>query len=183
MLLAFGAGVMPETVLRWIGNKVSRLFGAAEQNDHVDLEHIHGISAFTRARLVEVGIYDAQGLVTNNPLRLSLHTPFSLPQIMDWHGQAFILLYFQPSGLDTLRKQGIRTIWELRAAWEHQAASPLPAAQATVGNGITLGDVIPRVLAILATNPIFVRASEIQDRMRESPPEVVVTMETRPAAA
>jgi hypothetical protein len=162
MVLAFGTGVMPETVLRWVGNKAARLFGAVEQNDHIDLEHIQGISAFTRARLVEVGIYDAQGMISNNPLRLALQTPFSLPQVMDWYGQCFLLLYFRPKGLDALRNLGVRTVWELKELSD--------AAENTFADVKTNGDAtikIPQVLKVIDANANFIRATEIQLRMRE----------------
>jgi hypothetical protein len=163
MLVGFGAGVMPETVLRWLFNKASRLFGSIEQNDRIDLEHIQGINAFTRARLVEVGIYDAQGLVTTNPLRLSLHTPYSLPQIIDWYGQAFLLLYFQPAGLDLLRSQGIRTVWEFVAA-SQQVPGTLKLRE-----GEPAAEAAATVIAALKANPSYERTTEIEQRMRLSP--------------
>lgn len=163
MLVAFGAGVMPETVLRWLLNKASRLFGSVEQNDRIDLEHVQGINAFTRARLAEVGVYDAQGLVATNPLRLSLHTPYSLPQILDWYGQAFLLLYFQPAGLDQLRAQGIRTVWEFFAA-----SGTLPAAL-DLRQGASASEAAASAVAALGANPSFVRATEIEQRMRMLP--------------
>ena len=160
MVLAFGAGVMPETVLRWLGNKASRLFGTREQNDHIDLEHVLGISPFTRARLAEVGIYDAQGLVAANPLRLSMHTPYPLPQIMDWIGQAFLLLQFQPEKMRELRKKGMRTVWELEAARAHlNNQTPL---QAESVDGVREAAAL---LPALKADPNFVRATEIQQRM------------------
>ncbi|WP_207478440.1 hypothetical protein [Arenibaculum pallidiluteum] len=171
MAIAFGAGVMPETVLRWIGNRISRRFGASEQNDHIDLEHIQGISAFTRARLAEVGIYDAQGLVSTNPLRLSLHTPYSLPQLIDWYGQCFLLLHFQPKGLAALRSSGLRTVWDLRLATRGQ------------GGGLALGvDTISaamagRVIYVLQEQPAYVRTTELYDRMRAS-----VAIDSQPVA-
>lgn len=160
LLLSFGTGIMPETVIRWVGNKSARLFGSAEQNDHIDLEHIHGINTFIRSRLAEVGVYDAQGLIATNPLRLSLHTPFSLPQLLDWYGQAFILLYFQPNGVQSLRNLGIRTIWEAEAA-----CSIIKQQNISLGAAGTLGDALERVLQAIRCNPCYVRATQIHKCM------------------
>jgi hypothetical protein len=164
MLLSFGAGMLPETMIRWIYNKAARLFGAAEQNDYIDLEHIHGISAFTRSRLAEVGIYDAQGLVATNPLRLSLHTPFSLPQLLDWYGQAFLLLHLRPAGLRALREFGIRTIWEAEKVWQ-----TLPLQNVELNGCGKLCEALERVFKAVSVNPCYVRVTELHDRMRERP--------------
>ncbi len=164
MLVGFGAGVMPETVLRWLLNKASRMFGAAEQNDQVDLEHIQGINAFTRARLAEVGIYDAQGLVATNPLRLAFHTPYSLPQVMDWYGQAFLLLYFRPEGMNQLRATGIRTVWEFLAA-----ASPKRSGGAELPPQVPLAEATPAIMAALRANLMLVRAGQVEERLRRFP--------------
>ena len=82
------------------------------------------------------------------------------------YGQAFILLYLQPAGLNSLRKTGIRTIWELRAAAQALGSG------LTFGAETTLDGDVPRVLAALAANPVFVRSTEIHDRMRSSPQDV-----------
>ena len=166
MLLSFGAGMLPETMIRWVSNKVARLFGAAEQNDFIDLEHIHGISAFTRSRLAEVGIYDAQGLVATNPLRLSLHTPFSLPQLLDWYGQAFLLLYLQPAGLRALRRIGIRTIWEAQTA--HSLIQKQDVELEGYGK---LNETLSRVFVAIHENPCYVRVTELHKRMSECHPK------------
>lgn len=155
MVIAFGVGVMPETVLRWIANKAARLFDGRKETDAIDLENIQGISPFTRSRLVEVGVYDVQGLVSANPLRLSLHTPYSLPQVMDWIGQSFLLLHFGPEGFAAWRQRGVRTVWELEGVAPTLAAEPA-------------AEPVPRVLAALDTDPNYVRATQIQMRMRDS---------------
>jgi hypothetical protein len=160
MFVSFGAGIMPETLLRWLSNKISRWFGTVEQNNAIDLEHVQGINAFTRARLAEVGVYDAQGLVTSNPLRLCLHTPYSLPQIVDWYGQAFLLLHARPSGLMSLRDHGVRTVWELLAT------SAMPASQLSLPPESSVTQTLPRLEAMLRADQNFVRVDQIQERMR-----------------
>ena len=161
MFVSFGAGIMPETLLRWLSNKISRWLGGMEQNSAIDLEHVQGISAFTRARLSEVGVYDAQGLVTSNPLRLCLHTPYSLPQIIDWYGQAFLLLHARPEGLKMLREHGVRTVWELLAT------AGASAPELRLPNDLSIAQVLPRLEAVLSADQNFVRVDQIQARMRE----------------
>jgi hypothetical protein len=156
ILLSFTAGMIPEVALRWLAGWVRRIFGQSTGSDELDLEAIEGIDAQTRVRLAEVGIYDAQGLLTANPLHLTLKTPFSLPQVMDWVGQAFLFIQLKRAQLDALRNQGVRTVWQLAARSEPIAAggkSVDPAA----------------LLAALAQDPCFVRAREVIDRMRGGP--------------
>ena len=156
ILLSFAAGMIPEVALRWLGGWVRRLFGQSGGSDELDLEAIEGIDAQTRVRLTEVGIYDAQGLVTTNPLHLTLKTPFSLPQIMDWVGQAFLFIQVKRGQLDALREAGVRTVWQLAAR-----NGPTAIAGTTVEPQV--------LLATLQQDPGFVRAREVLDRMRGHP--------------
>ena len=156
ILLSFAAGMIPEVALRWLGGWVRRLFGQSGGSDELDLEAIEGIDAQTRVRLTEVGIYDAQGLVTTNPLHLTLKTPFSLPQVMDWVGQAFLFIQVKRGQLDALREAGVRTVWQLAAR-----NGPIAIAGTTVEPQV--------LLATLQQDPCFVRAREVVDRMRGHP--------------
>jgi hypothetical protein len=153
ILLSFAAGMIPEVALRWLDMQVRKLFGQSSGSDGLDLEAIEGIDAQTRVRLAEVGIYDAQGLVTTNPLHLTLKTPFSLPQIMDWSGQAFLFLQLKRQQLDELRARGLRTAWQLETV-----------AQMPQVSGSTVD--VSQTLTALGQDPCYVRAKEIVDRMR-----------------
>jgi hypothetical protein len=157
--LAFAAGMMPEVALRFLAAKVRKLFGEANGTNNLDLEVVEGIDAGTRVRLAEVGIYDVQGLLTTNPLHLLLKTPFSLPQIMDWVGQGFLFAHLKRERYLAARDQlGLRTIWQLAA---------LPAvARITLPEDRT-ADLDPTAITgVLGSEPCFVRASELIERMR-----------------
>lgn len=86
-----------------------------------------------------------QGLVTTNPLHLTLKTPFSLPQVMDWVGQAFLFIQVKRGQLDALREAGVRTVWQLAAR-----NGPIAIAGTTVEPQV--------LLATLQQDPCFVRA-------------------------
>ncbi|HEX6010248.1 MAG TPA: hypothetical protein VFY87_00295 [Geminicoccaceae bacterium] len=157
IFLSFAAGLTPEVALRWFGGWVRRIFGQSRGSDELDLEAIEGIDAQTRVRLAEVGIYDAQGLVTANPLHLTLKTPFSLPQIMDWVGQAFLFMQLKRARFDALRDEGVRTVWQL-------AGRDGPLNLTADGKPFSLNPA--GLVQVLAMDPCFVRAREVIERMR-----------------
>lgn len=187
LLVAFAAGVVPEVALRWMAAQTRRLFGAsAEQRSaELELETIEGIDAYTRVRLAEAGIHDAQGLVAANPLHLTLRTPFSLPQVIDWIGQACLLVQLKPELYRRLREQGLRTAWQLDELVALRAGSatglakhdpgfapaepapPRPPAPADRVAGPPLPpDRARTLLLLLAADPGFVRAREVARAMR-----------------
>lgn len=174
MVAAFAAGTMPEVVLRWLEGRARWLFSRDRYPDALDLEHLQGIDAYTRERLIEAGVNDAQALAAANPLRLALQTPFSLTQIMDWIGQAFLFVQLGKGELEVLRReQRIRTAWQL----------PLPAAADAAAGEETVpppagppgpADDLLTTARLLGSDPCFVRARQVAERMRlvdgRSPP-------------
>ncbi len=187
ILAAFAAGVVPEVALRWMAAQTRRLFGAGADRraDELELELIEGIDAYTRVRLAEAGIHDAQGLVAANPLHLTLRTPFSLPQVIDWIGQACLLVQLKPDAYRRLREQGLRTAWQLdqlvalraegRLGLAEEArgfdpapsgAAPPPARLDTTGGPPLPPDRARTLLALLLADPAFVRAGEVARCMR-----------------
>jgi hypothetical protein len=205
LLVAFAAGVVPEVALRWLAGRTRRLFGAgAEQRaDELELEMIEGIDAYTRVRLAEAGIHDAQGLVAANPLHLTLRTPFSLPQVIDWIGQACLLVQLKPDLYRRLRAQGLRTAWQLDQLVELREGGRLglaeeaggfdpapggaapPPARLEAGGGPPLPpDRARTLLALLEADPAFVRAGEVARCMRAARERLVTPgVEAEPRGA
>lgn len=196
LLVAFAAGVVPEVALRWMAAQTRRLFGAGaiRRADELELELIEGIDAYTRVRLAEAGIYDAQSLVAANPLHLTLKTPFGLPQVIDWIGQACLLVQLKPDAYRQLREQGLRTAWQLERlaalreedrseiAGEPAGSAPLPegAAPPAAGSEAAGGLPLPpdrarALLVLLEADPAFVRAAEVARCMRAAGARLVVS--------
>lgn len=169
ILIAFGAGVIPEVALRWMMGWTRRMFGAKRENrsDDLELEMLEGIDAYTRVRLAEAGIYDAQGLANANPLRLTMQTPFSLPQIVDWAGQALLLIQLKQARYDASRDHGLRTAWQLAALAEAPFLLEGAAAGKDGQQAAPLStDEARQTLALLQADAAFVRGLEISQRMR-----------------
>ena len=109
ILMAFAIGFFPESALRWLAAQArQRVFRTGPPSSYLDIETIEGIETFTRARLAEIGILEASRLATANPLGLILRTPYPLQQLIDWIGQAQLLVLFDESRFTQLRGQGIR---------------------------------------------------------------------------
>ena len=70
---------------------------------------------FSKVRLAEVGIDNAQNLAEANIEELILKTPFNPRLLLDWIAQAKLYVTFKDD-IDGLRKAGIRTVFDLQAA-------------------------------------------------------------------
>ncbi len=196
VIVAFAAGVVPEVALRWMAGQTRRLFGAGadRRSDELELETIEGIDAYTRVRLAEAGIFDAQGLVAANPLHLTLRTPFSLPQVVDWIGQALLLVQLKPEAYRRWRAHGLRTAWQLDELASSRAtladgsglqeapgrfvppatgeASLLPAPLGSAPASPPSPEEVRLALALLEADPAFVRAREVARCMRRAEPPI-----------
>jgi hypothetical protein len=155
ILLAFAIGFFPETALTWLGALArKRIFNMGPSTSYLDIEEIEGIDSYTRARLAELGIFDAPRLATCNPMTLALRTPYALQQIIDWIGQAQLLLLLKKKTFNTLREQGIRTSFQFYELLASQANAPMPAAVDA-----------SYCKLMLQNDPAFVRAKEVAVRM------------------
>jgi hypothetical protein len=159
ILLAFAIGFFPETALTWLGALARKLiFNMGPSSSYLDIEEIEGIDSYTRARLSELGILDAPRLANCNPMTLALRTPYSLQQIMDWIGQAQLLVLLKKETFNTLRVQGIRTSFQF---YELLATAPVPQILKTIDTSYCR--------LMLDKDPAFVRAKEVAVRMLIQP--------------
>jgi len=137
LLLAFAAGIVPETALVWIRENLrgepGREFGRmiAERDPLTNLE---GIDLYDRARLLDEGISNIEGLAHHDLIQLLLQTRIPAPRLVDWTDQAILYLHVGTAGAtesedgrgitrgDTLlclKAFGIRTATDLEQAhWE-----------------------------------------------------------------
>jgi tetratricopeptide (TPR) repeat protein len=134
ILLAFVIGLFPQSGIRWFVSRVNTFLGSAiEPESRRPLERIVGISPWHQARLLEMGIDDAQNLATVDIRRLLLTTQFDAQEIIHWIDQA--ILYVKVGDqLDRFRDVKISTFHELRMVVNALAANPAhePPAKAVV---------------------------------------------------
>jgi hypothetical protein len=96
LLLAFAAGIVPETAIVWVreglrgepGKEFARWM--AERDPLTSLE---GIDLYDRARLMDEGITNVEGLAHHDLIELLLQTRIPAPRLVDWIDQAILYLH------------------------------------------------------------------------------------------
>jgi hypothetical protein len=143
-VVAFLTGMLPEQALVYIRERVG-IFSERNASKAYDfpLQMIEGINMFHRIRLSEVGIDNAQNLAEANIVELLLKTPFSPLQLIDWVAQAKLYIYFR-SDIETLRSEGIRTVFDLRQICDNEQFID-QLASATGLSGVSLNIVCQRM--------------------------------------
>jgi hypothetical protein len=134
--LAFLAGIVPSTVLRWIRESIEHLKNASQvrlprgkpvtnteagnsgkrDDDFEDedltekspLSHLDDVDIYDRTRLEEEGITSVQALARHDLVDLILSSRIPVPRLIDWLDQA-VLHQHAPGAVPTLRGLGIRT--------------------------------------------------------------------------
>ena len=133
LVLAFAAGIVPETALVGIQEYLNRssagaVFGRgiAEPNP---LTNIEGIDLYDRARLLDEGVSNVEGLAHHDLIELMLQTRIPAPRLVDWIDQSILYLRIgsndgdegalRSHSISHLRTFGIRTATDLEQAhWE-----------------------------------------------------------------
>jgi hypothetical protein len=142
LTFAFMAGVVPETVLIRL-QEASRGFmrtrTGKREIDHASrtwetepLTRLQGIDIYDRARLLDEGVTNVEGLAHHDLVELLLKTRIPASRLLDWADQAILFIHCsctcdavpnedrdaRPSALTQLRGHGIRTATELRRAYD-----------------------------------------------------------------
>ena len=73
------------------------------------LDMVDGIDSYIKFRLGEYEIEDIENLALANPIQLFIETPYPLRKIIDWIGQAQLLIEIETSKITELRNLNIRT--------------------------------------------------------------------------
>lgn len=106
------AGMFPERIVTWFIEKYKDFIdGNRILDEQMSIENIEGVSVAHKERLREIAIDNAQNLAETSFLQLLIKTPFETRQLLDWIGQAKLLLYAKGS-TDALRDIGIRTVYD-----------------------------------------------------------------------
>lgn len=156
LLLPLAAGLVPQWVLAWLLRKIQAMLQTeAEQQATLQLTLIEGIDELVAVRLGEAGVDGPQALATVNPVRLALQTPFSFRAVIDWIGQAQLLLHLKPGHYRELSGQGVRTAHDLLSLPDARRDALSAAA------GLDLAT----VASSLAGDPSYLHYAEIVRRL------------------
>ena len=130
-VIAFLVGWFPDRTLLFLKEQFPAIFRDKRSAHDLPLSMIEGVSAFDRAKLIELGIDDAQNLANANFIELVVRTAFNPGQLIDWIGQAQLYVYFKDDVV-ALRKQQIRTALDMMQACRAPGMLEKLAAATTV---------------------------------------------------
>lgn len=114
--VAFLAGIVPDTILKWVGDRVKAVMKIEEadtpfQSSQLQRE-IEGINFWQADRLSEEGIENVQNLATKEIPVLLVNTRFDTPQLLHWIDQA-LLRYQVGERIELFHRAYIRTASDL----------------------------------------------------------------------
>ncbi|MBR9919892.1 MAG: hypothetical protein GYB31_03575 [Bacteroidetes bacterium] len=111
--LAFLAGMFPERFINFLVEKYKDIVGARSQLEQdLALSNIEGMSLSHKERLGEIGVDNAQNLSAYSLVQMLKKTPFETRQILDWIGQAKLLICVR-GRIEEYRSMGIRSAFDL----------------------------------------------------------------------
>ena len=111
--IAFLTGMFPSRVLDYLVKRYKNYINGENVNTrYLSLDNIEGISVQHKERLIEIGIDNAQNLAMASLTDLLINTPFGARQLLDWIGQAKLLVYVK-NDIEKLRQVGIRSVFDL----------------------------------------------------------------------
>jgi hypothetical protein len=135
LVLAFVAGVLPETLLVRL-QEVARHFvgrqaGLPALSERYPLTNLEGIDIYDRARLLDEGVGNIEGLAHHDLPALMMHTRIPVGRLVHWTDQAILFLHVAATAeeetrgkpgdsqarLRTLKEYGIHTATDLEAAF------------------------------------------------------------------
>lgn len=124
---AFFAGIVPETVLTFLQEKIPSLgvfLRGTDFKEKQPLTKLEGIDLYDRARLMDEGVTNIENLAHHDIVDLMLQTRIPTQRIVDWVDQAILYLHLGEDGADAciekLRGYGIRTVTCLQKACQDE---------------------------------------------------------------
>lgn len=115
--IAFLMGLFPTLGMNVLIDRLPARLGLKRpvaQSDEIarefPLDLVEGIDAGIKFRLGSLEIVDAQNLASANPIKLYIESPYGLLRILDWIGQAQLLVSLGPEKYLKLRAIGVRDI-------------------------------------------------------------------------
>ena len=110
--IALATGMMPDRIFTYLVDRFKIIAQGENFNTReLALRNIEGMSLAHRERLEEEGIDNAQNLAEASLTQLIMKTPFEARQLLDWIGQAKLLVYAKDK-MPYLRSVGIRSAYD-----------------------------------------------------------------------
>lgn len=119
--IAFLAGVVPDTVLRWLSDRLKSVFNVEGVRDSPsfgrifaasDLQNVIGLTFWEKERLLDEGIETIEDLATEEIPDLLIRTRFDTPRLLHWIDCA-ILAHYVGDRYDVFKKAFILTASDL----------------------------------------------------------------------
>ncbi len=131
-VIAFVIGIFPSQGIRWFTEQANRVLNpSATSRKELPLNQLLGISTWHEARLVQMGIDDAQNLAAIDIRKLLLTTQFDTQVIVNWIDQAILYARIGDK-IERFRDAKITSFHQYRQTLAKLALNtplPLPADQ------------------------------------------------------
>jgi hypothetical protein len=158
LVLAFVAGVLPETLLVRLQEVARHFVGRQGRlpalSERYPLTNLEGIDIYDRARLLDEGVGNIEGLAHHDLPALMMHTRIPVGRLVHWTDQAILFLHVAATAenvpdddsetqtseerLLKLKQYGIHTATDLEAAFDAAAARAEQERQANGSSGAEL---------------------------------------------
>jgi hypothetical protein len=129
--VAFLVGIVPDTVLKLIGDRAKVLLGLETGQGLWEASQlqrkIDGITFWQSERLAEEGIESVQNLATKEIPSLLINVRFDTPQLLQWIDQALLRFQVGDQRMETFGSAYIRTATDLFDALDGQDLTTLAA--------------------------------------------------------
>lgn len=131
--ISFLAGMFPERIMNYLIEQYKSITGGLTPLDQqLSLENIQGISLQHKERLQEIGIDNAQNLASYSLIQLLKKTPFETRELLDWIGQAKLLVYV-PADIEKYRAIGLRSAFDFLKGDKNKVNLTAVAQNTSVG--------------------------------------------------
>jgi hypothetical protein len=164
-MLGFASGMFPTAVYQAIKDRFRKWLQEPRYVGELPVEIITGISPYRSLRLYEMGIDDCANLAAGNPIEIFEATNLPLLEIIDWIGQAQLVILVGSVNFRKLQSVGIRTILDF-VRMNADEAFP-PDLKDASGRPLTPGQ-LACMRAGAKENPSFRRLCGLRCRIQES---------------
>ena len=123
LVIAFVVGILPETLLVRLQETVRQVVGGTDRQrlpalyERYPLTELEGIDIYDRARLLEEGVGNIEGLAHHDLPELMMQTRIPVGRLVYWTDQAILFLHVAATVDGSQEKRG--AYWQLRILQEH----------------------------------------------------------------
>lgn len=180
--MAFVAGTLPERFFNYLMELMKNILSGKDVNtQELHLKNIEGLGGLHRERLWEEGIDNAQNMAQTSVTQLLLKTPFEAREILDWIGQAKLLVYMKED-IARAHAVGIRSVYDFISLKETYAEKGLDnmAALQELGRSSGLGTPKLAVVGELVNEDLGIRSLKaFMDKLNGKKDDVAVLYENK----